>query len=65
MLLMLSFQLFIGCFQMSGTIDINTTQQRKNQDKLKIIGLSHHNGISDQDFLGRLYVTKNLNENYG
>lgn len=39
---------------MSGTIDINTTQQRKNQDKLKIIDLSHHNGISDQDFLGRL-----------
>lgn len=47
---------------MSGTIDINTTQQRKNQDRLKRISLSHKNGISDQDFLDRLYMSKNLNE---
>lgn len=50
---------------MSGTIDVNTTQQKKNQDRLKRNILGRKNGISDHDFLGRLYVSKNPNENYG
>lgn len=62
---LLSSQHFICCFQMSGTIDVNTTQQRKNQDRLKRNILGRKNGISDHDFLGRLYVSKNPNENYG
>lgn len=61
---MLSPQHFICCFHMSGTIDINTTQQRNNQDRLKRNILSHKNVTTDQDFLGRLYVSKNPNENY-
>lgn len=55
----------VCCFHISGSIDINTTLQRMKQDTLKRIWLSHKNGISDWDFLGRLYVSKIWTKNYG
>lgn len=55
----------VCCFHISGSIDINTTVQRMKQDTLKRIWLSHKNGISDWDFLGRLYVSKIWTKNYG